>query len=454
MTQSIYPLTFGAHLRQTITLGAPIVLAQLALMGQNVIDALLAGRLGADVLAAVAVGASVWGFALVMTIGLQTALSPTIAQLRGANRSSEIPAVARQGLWTALIASVFAVCIMLAGPLLFAHIGVDPQIAQGAREFLHGVIWGAPALALFSGLRNYTEAMGLTRPSLYFSLLGLACLGPIAWVLMFGKFGFPEMRAYGSGVATAIVNWIQALALLWYVARHPVLGFSGQVVRFAAPDAQIIAGLLRLGLPISLAWSMEAGLFQACALLVARFGESWTAAHQVAINVASLTFMVPLGLSMAVTVRVGHALGSGSSVDVRRAAGAGLLIGISTQALACSMMAFGGAFIAGLYLPNDPLVAATAASLLLLAAIFQFPDGIQVLCAGALRGLKDTLVPTICTIIAYWLVAFPLAYYWCFTLGKGVPSLWWGFTVGLSGAALMLGARLYFRLRSLGIITA
>jgi MATE family multidrug resistance protein len=439
----------GAHLKDSLRLGLPLVLAQLALMSQGLVDALLAGRLGAEVLAAVAVGTAVWGFALVVTIGLQAALSPVISQLRGAQDWDEIPRVLRQGLWTTLLASAFAITVILLAPSAFAAIGVDPEIALGARDFLRGVIYGAPALALFTGLRSYCEAMGYSKPSLYFAVLGLTCLVPIGYVLMYGALGFPQWRAFGAGLATSIVNWIQALVLLWYIHRHPILGASGRALALAKPNPEIIAKLLKLGFPIALGWAMEAGLFQACALLVARFGESWTAAHQAAINFASMTFMVPLGLSMAVAVRVGHARGAGEPINVRRAASVGLALGLGTQLCSCFLMALAAVPIAGLYLPNDPLVAAMAAKLLILAAVFQFPDGIQVICAGALRGLKDTLVPSMMTIVAYWMIAFPLGYWLCFKRGLEVPGLWYGFITGLSVAAVLLGSRLWFRLRAL-----
>ena len=213
------------------------------------------------------------------------------------------------------------------------------------------------------------------------------------------------------------------------------------------PNRAQISALLRLGLPIALGWAAEAGLFQVSALLVGRFGENWTAAHQVAINVASLTFMVPLGLSIAVAVRVGHARGASDAAGVSHAAGAGVLIALLTQLLSCTLMLCFAAAIANLYLPNDPQVAVVASGLLVLAAIFQFPDGIQVVCAGALRGPKDTAVPSSITVFAYWMLAFPIAWWLAFHSGQGVPGLWIGFIVGLSAAAVLLGSRLLLMLR-------
>lgn len=430
------------HLIDTVRVGAPLILAQLALMGQGVIDALLAGRLDARILASVAIGVAIWGFLMILNFGVQSALAPTLAQLRGAGRLHEIRPAARQAIWTALLVLL---CILLAAqatPWLLRTFQVAPVLRGGAQDFIDGVLWGAPALCLFSLLRTYCEGMGHTRPSLYFSVLGLVLLGPIGYVLMYGRLGFPALGAYGSGLATAIVLWLEALAFFWYVQRHPQLGRDDVFMGLDRPDPERIGALLRLGLPIALGWAAEAGLFHVSALLVGGLGEVPTAAHQVAVNVASLCFMVPLGLAMAVTVRVGHARGAGDAEAVRRASQAGVLIALATQLLAASLMLVLAAPIAALYLPHDPQVASLAVALLVLAAIFQFPDGIQVVCAGALRGLKDTAIPSLITVVAYWVLAFPMAWWLAYHAGMGVHGLWIGFIIGLSAAALLLGGRL------------
>lgn len=438
--------SWRGHLHGTLKLGWPLVLAQMALMGQGVIDALLAGRLDARILASVAIGVAMWGFLMVINFGVQSALSPTLAQLRGAGRISELKGAARQAIWTALL----VLCVILAGtraaPAILALFGVDPVLRPGAQAFMDGVAWGAPGLVGFTLLRCYSEGMGYSRPSLYVALLGLVLLGPIGYVLMYGKLGIPPLGAYGSGLATAIVLNIQALGYWWYVEKHPVLGKDDVFTGLDRPDPRQIRALLVLGLPIALGWAAEAGLFQVSALLVGRFGETWTAAHQVAINVASLTFMVPLGLSMAVAVRVGHARGAGSALGVARAARAGVLVALCTQVLSGTLIFAFATAIAGLYLPHDPQVATLAVGLLLLAAIFQLPDGVQVVCAGALRGLKDTAIPSAITVIAYWVLAFPAAWWLAFHTAQGVAGLWIGFIVGLSAAALLLGSRLWWML--------
>jgi MATE family multidrug resistance protein len=440
------------HLIDTLRVGVPLVFAQLALMGQGVIDALLAGRLDAQILASVAIGVAIWGFLMILNFGVQSALAPTLAQLRGAGRLDEIRPAARQALWTAVLVMLILLLLAQATPWILRAFELSDTLRRGAQDFMDGVLWGVPALCLFSLLRTYCEGMGYTRPSLYFAVLGLLLLGPIGYVLMYGKLGFPRMEAYGSGLATAIVLWIEALAFFWYVQRHPQLGREDVFLGLDRPDAARIGALLKLGLPIALGWAAEAGLFQVSALLVGGLGDAPTAAHQVAINVASLTFMVPLGLAMAVTVRVGHARGAGDALGVRRAAQAGVLIALVSQVLSALLMLVFASWIAALYLPNDPTVATMAVGLLMLAAIFQFPDGVQVVCAGALRGLKDTAIPSMITVIAYWVLAFPMAWWLAYHGGMGVHGLWIGFIIGLSAAAVLLGTRLWILQRRLALL--
>lgn len=439
--------TLREHLRGTIQLGLPLVLAQVALMGQGVIDALLAGRLDARILASVAIGVAMWGFLMVLNFGVQSALSPTLAQLRGAGRTHVLKGAARQAIWTALLVMALMFGLAQLAPWVLTLFHVDPVLKPGALDFMSGVTWGIPGLVCFSLLRCYCEGMGFSRPSLYFALLGLLLLGPIGYVLMYGKLGVPALGAYGSGLATAIVLTVQGLAFWFYVERHPVLGKDDVFLGLDRPDWPQIRALLKLGAPIALGWAAEAGLFQVSALLVGSFGETWTAAHQVAINVASLTFMVPLGLSMAIAVRVGHARGAGDAVGVARASGAGVLLALGSQLVSGLLILLCAGVIAATYLPHDPHVATLAVGLLMLAAVFQLPDGIQVVCAGALRGLKDTAVPSVITVFAYWVLAFPCAWWLAFHGGHGVAGLWGGFIIGLSAAALLLGGRLTWMLR-------
>ncbi|HZP68273.1 MAG TPA: MATE family efflux transporter [Rudaea sp.] len=425
---------------ETLVLAAPLVLGQLSAIGMNVVDVLLAGHYSAQTLAAVAVGANLWSIAIVSAIGVMLALPPSVAQLSGAGETTKIGILLRQALWLALgLGLVLFAATRSAAPLLRA-IGIDAAIVADTQKFLHAISWGAPALTGFFALRGFSEGLALTRPTMYFSFLGLVLLAPIGYVFMYGAFGLPPRGAEGSGMATATVLWLQLAAFATYIAlrRHyrPYTPFG----RFAPPDVRTIVALLQLGVPMGISLLMESGLFVATALLIGSLGADTVAGHQIAINVASIAFMLPLGLAMATTVRVGRAAGARDADGVRHAGFVGIAASLATQTLSCAAMALAPHAIARLY-TEDAGVMALAAQLLVFAAIFQFSDGIQVTANGALRGLKDTSQPMAITTLAYWGVGMPLGYWLGFRAGMGAPGMWIGLIAGLSVAAALLLAR-------------
>ena len=435
------------ELRDTLRLAAPLMLGQLSAIGMNVVDVLLAGHFSSDTLAAVAVGTNIWSLALVAAIGVMLALPPSVAQLSGAGKREAIGAVFRQALWMAFVLGLLLwFGARHASPLLRA-IGIDAAIIADTQKFLSAISWGAPALTGYFALRGLSEGVGLTRPTMYFGFLGLVLLAPIGYVLMYGGFGLPARGAQGSGMATAIVLWLQFAAFASYIATRRHYRVFAPFGRFDAPDWHAIFELLRLGVPMGIALLMEAGLFVAAALLIGSLGATIVASHQIALNVASVTFMLPLGLAMATTVRVGRAVGAGDADGVRYAGFVGIGASLVTQLISCSVMALFPHGIAAMY-TDDSGVAALAAQLLVLAAIFQFSDGIQVTANGALRGLKDTTVPMLFTMLAYWGIGMPLGYFLGFREGMGAVGMWIGLIAGLTAAAVLLLARFARQVRA------
>jgi MATE family multidrug resistance protein len=438
-----------AHeLKEMLRLALPLVFGQLSAIGMNVIDAMLAGHLDAHTLGAVAVGTSVWSLALVAAIGVMLALPPWVAQLNGAGRRLEIGSLFRQALWLAFsLGILLLIGVYFGGPLLVVAIGVDARLIPDVARFLHAISFGAPALALFFALRGLSEGFGLTRPTMYFSLLGLALLGPVGYVLMYGRLGVPPLGALGSGIATACVLWIEALAFLVYVATRRHYRELELFAHFEPPNPAAIRALLHLGVPMGVSVFMEASLFVAVALAIGTLGTDVVASHQIAINVASVTFMVPLGIAMATTIRVGHAVGRGDAEAVRGAGLAGLTLTLITQGISALLMLTVPQHIAALY-TGDAVVITLAAQLLVLAGLFQFSDGLQVAAAGALRGLKDTRVPMLITTFAYWGVGMPVGWWLAFPVGYGARGMWMGLIAGLSMAAVLLTLRFWRLARS------
>ncbi|MBL8300040.1 MAG: MATE family efflux transporter [Rhodanobacteraceae bacterium] len=425
----------------TVRLALPLIAGQLSGVGMTVVDTMLAGHLDAHTLGAVSVGANFWVLAFVAALGVSMALSPSVAQLAGAQRLAEVGPLFRQALWLAAgMGLLLFFAVRLCAPYFLGWIGVDASLRADALGFVHAISWGAPALCGYFMLRGTSEGMGLTRPTMYFGLLGLVLLAPIGWALMYGRLGFSPQGAPGCGAATAAVMWLQFFALLAWLYWRPEYRRLRLFERVDHPDLAVIGQLLRLGLPMGVSVFMEASLFAVVALVLAGLGATTASSHQIALNASAVSFMIPLGLALAITVRVGNAVGRGDERGVRYAGYAGIGLCVATQFLSASAMLLAPQGIASLY-TSDVAVVALASQLLILAGLFQFSDGIQVASSGALRGLKDTRVPMFITVLAYWGVGMPVGWLLAFRAGFGARGMWMGLIAGLSVAAVLLFLR-------------
>lgn len=435
------PARFRSEVRTTAFLAAPLVIGHVSTGLIGFVDAVLAGHHGTTTLAAVSVGTALFWLPMMIPMGTLMALPPSVSQLAGAGRHGEIGPLFRQSLWLAAGLGLVLFAFLSLAVFALEPMGIAPEIRPGAADFLRGIRWGVPALTLYYCMRYLSDGMHWTLPTMVLGFGGLLLLLPLGWVLTFGEFGLPEMGAGGLGIASAIMLWAQVLAFTAYLVRTRRFAALGLFARFDRPHWPSIRGLLATGLPIGVTVMMEGGLFIVTALLIGRLGDVPAAAHQIAINVASLCFMVPFGLAEATTVRVGHAVGQGrGSHGVRQAAFAGGVLVLATQLTGGAILLFGHDHIVALY-TRDAMVAALASSLLLYAAAFQFPDGIQVLSAGALRGLKDTRVPMLLAACAYWGVGMPLGAGLGLGLGWGPRGMWIGLIAGLVVASILLGTR-------------
>ncbi|GAB2488848.1 MATE family efflux transporter [Arenimonas alkanexedens] len=426
------------EMRVSFVLAFPLALGQISSMAMNIVDTVLAGRHSPVTLAAVGIGSAVWSVVILVSIGVLMAVPPTVAQLNGAGRRADIGPVFRQAIWLALALGVGLFFIVRAGALALEPMGITAEARPEAIAFLRAISWGAPGLALYFCLRNLSEGVAWTLPAMVFGLAGLVLLAPLGWALMFGL----GLGAAGLGYAVAITLYCQCAALGAYLRRSPRFADLGLFARFDPPRWAPIRDLLRLGLPMGVSVFMEGSLFVATALLIGKLGMVQIAAHQIAILMASLFFMVPLGIAMATTVRVGHAVGAGDASAVRWSAAAGYSLAMLAQTVSAIVLVFAGVFLAGLF-TQDAAVIALAALLMAYAAVFQYPDGLQAMSAGALRGLKDTRVPMFVTVLAYWGVGLPLGYWLGLVKGQGAPGLWTGLILGLSVAACLLGWRFW-----------
>ena len=434
-----------ADARAIVRLGLPLLVANLAIAGMGVTDTLMAGRLGAGALAAVAVGSSYYVVFMFAGLGMMAALAPLVAHAYGAGATSRVGEYARQGAWIGLALALVLVLGLSTVRRVLTLIGTDARIVPDAVGFVHAVAAGIPALIGFQTLRFVSEGLGRTRPMMVVAVLGLVANILGDWLFMYGHWGLPALGAVGTGVATALVQWVMLAALLVHVRRHPAYAPYRLFARFEAPRLRLIREILALGLPIGGSMVAESALFTAAGLMMSTLGATAVAAHQIALNYASFMFMAPLALHSATTIHVGHALGRGQRLAARRAGFVG--IALCALLMLCSALVLVAASdaIAALY-TRDAAVRELAASLLLLAGVFQVSDGLQVGAMGALRGFKDARVPLLLTIGAYWLVGFPLALVFGLVRGGGPAAIWWGLIAGLSVAAAVLNLR--FALRS------
>lgn len=431
---------FQQHLRQEtpalLRLAAPLVAAQITFVAWGVMDTLIAGHMGARELAAIAVGANVWVQLFIFFMGVCIACSPIVAQRAGAQQAPRvIGGFVRQAMLVSVLMGVVWILLLraVARPAIDL-LNLQPETADLAYRYLMAESWSGVLFCLCFTLRNCAEGLGLTRVVLQAGLCALAAkLGFNFWfVERYGVVGF--------GWATVAAA---AVLLLAYLAQYALLPRLRELALYRREalrlDAQALE-ILRLGFPIGLILFAEVAFFGCTALLMARFGDAMVAAHQVAINFASLTFMVPMGIGMAITVRVGHAVGAGNLAEAALRGRVGMVVGMSFALFSAALMALLPGPIVGLY-TEAPEVAQAAVTFLRLAAIFQLFDCLQATANGALRGLKDTRLPMLITVAAYWLVGMPASYALTFEYGFGPNALWWGFTLGLGVAGLGLALR-------------
>jgi MATE family multidrug resistance protein len=432
---------------ETLRLAVPVVLTQLGHIAMTTVDTIMVGRLGAEALSAVALGGSLSITVLITASGVLMGLDPLVAQAYGAGRHGECGRAMRHGLLLATLLAVPAMLVQAAARPIFVALGQEPDLAARAADFVTALNWSTFPFLAFMALRQFLQGVGIVKPAMIVvlaaNLLNLAG----NWVFIFGHLGFPALGATGSAWATTASRAGMCLALAAYVFGRRDLRRFAVIAPRGTVDRRLVRGILVLGGPVGMQYAMEVGVFSAAAFLMGWLGSVALAGHQIAINVCSITFMVPYGVSATAAVRVGHALGRDDVPGARRAALVAYALGAAFMACAALVLAVAPGGLARIY-TADRAVARLAADLLLVGAAFQLFDGAQTIGIGALRGAADTRVPMIVTIVAYWGVALPLGWLLAFPLGWGPRGLWWGLASGLAVVAVALAARFHARVRS------
>lgn len=442
-------MMFNNFLTQTkslLKLAYPILIAQLIQNLMGFADTVMAGRVSATDMAAVAVASSIW-LPIILTIsGIMMALAAIVSQYAGAKAFDKVANATYQTAWIGLFLGIVVIVLnLILTPLIYDKVSLDPQLKELMFGYLDFIVWGGPAFCLYFVLRNYSEGLSHTRPTMIISIIGLVINIPANYIFIYGKFGMPALGGAGCGIATAIVYWVMFLGMLLYAYLSKHLKHAPLFNKIYWPNWADIKTILVVGVPIAFSLLFEVSLFAAVAIILAPFGAEVVASHQIAINFSGLVFMVPLSLAMAVTIKVGFAVGNNDHLEAKaickHSVIFGLLIAVVTAAITLSLREQ----IASIYTTELPVIE-LAASLMFLAALFQFSDAIQVISAGALRGYKDTTSILIITFVSYWVVGLSIGLILGITDWVipqiGPYGFWIGFISGLSTAAFLLAWRL------------
>lgn len=437
-----HPSTLLREGRATVLLALPLVAGQVSQMLMGVVDTLMIGRLGTVELAASTFANTVLHVPLMFGIGMAIAVSVKVSQARGSNSAVEARAALRHGLFIGLALGVMTLFVALALLPVFPYFGQAPEVIELVPTyFLLVALSMTPAMGTMA-VKSHADAMNCPWPAFYILLGGVLLNVLLNWILIYGNLGMPALGLEGAGIATLIARVASVIGLLGWCLRARSL--RGWVPRrwFVRPDWSAMRQLWKIGWPASLHISAEMGAFVMATLMIGSLGAAALASHQVAMSCAATVFMVPLGISMALTVRIGEAWGAKEYDRWRPIAISGWLMGGMVSLLSVTVFLLFNEQIAGWFL-SEPEARKVAAGLLIVAAVFQVSDHSQIVSAGVLRGLDDVRIPAWLAFFAYWAVAMPLGWFLSFRVGLGVVGMWWALTCGLTITALLLGVRVW-----------
>ncbi|WP_459207208.1 NorM family multidrug efflux MATE transporter [Pseudomonas sp. MLB6B] len=446
----VAPLT---ELKALLRLAGPLIASQLAHMLMVLTDTLMMARISPQALAGGGLGAASYSFVSIFCLGVIAAVGTLVAIRKGAGDVAGATRLAQNGLWLAWgLALLAAMALWNLKPLLLLF-GQDPQNVDSAMQFMTVLPLALPGYLTFMALRGFTSALGHSTPVMVISLVGTVLNYLFNHALIEGLYGLPHLGLMGIGLVTAVVSLGMAIALALYIRWHPIYAPYPLRQGLARPSLKALRELLRLGLPIGGTYMVEIGLFAFAALCMGVLGSTELAAHQVALQIVSTAFMVPTGLSYAVTMRVGLYFGAGRLLAARSAGRVGIGFG------AVLMFGFAALFwllpeaLVGVFIDrDDPAFAAIfqlAVALVMVAAWFELFDGVQTIAMGSIRGLKDAKTTFLIGLGCYWLVGAPCAWLFAFTLGHGAVGIWWGLALGLGCASVALTFGFEWRMRRL-----
>lgn len=430
---------YKGYFQKIAHLSYPIIIGQVGIVLMGVADVVMIGKVDATNLAAAAFANSIFFLVSILGIGTLTAVSPLVAKAKGAGHPNECAILFRQGINAALLLTVFISSVLYFLAFNLEWFGQDAEVTELTRNYLHLLNAGTVFMLLFFAAKQFSDGLSITKPSAIITVIALAMNIFLNWILIYGHWGMPKMGLNGTGVATSVSRLFMAVAMiayvLWFNLYKPYLKRKD-----TTQNGFFLKEIFRVGLPSGFQYAFEVGAFAAAAIIIGWYGKYELAAHQVAINIASVTYMIATGISAGGSIAVGDALGRKHKTDLLKSGRAALIMGTLFMGGCGLLFAVANHFIVGLY-THDEQVAGMAANLIWIAALFQLSDGIQCVSLGVLRGIADTKVPTLVTVIAYWVIGIPAGLWMAEYFDIGLYGIWFGLSLGLTFSAVMLTMR-------------
>jgi MATE family multidrug resistance protein len=427
------------EIRPMLSLAVPVVLAELGWMAMGVVDTMMVGRVGAEAIGAVSIGRALFFTVFVVGLGLLLGLDTLVSQAYGAGRLADCNRSLLHGVYLGFALAPPMILVMRGASRFLEPWGIDPTVLDSALPYIRAVSWSVPPLLLYTAFRRYLQGVNRVRPVMV-ALISANLVNIAAnWILIFGKLGAPALGAAGAGWATCIASCYMVLVLLFAIVLHDREERGGLLRTPLRLDPARIRRLLDLGFPAAGQLLLEVAVFATATALAGRLQPMWLAAHQIALTAASVTFMVPLGISQAGAVRIGQALGRRDPIGAQRAGWTALAFGAGFMTAAGVLFLVAPRPLVRLF-TSDASVVGAGASLLAVAAFFQLSDGLQIVATGALRGAGDTRTPLLWNLLGHWVLGLPIGYYLCFVRDLGAVGLWVGLLIGLTvtGVSLVL----------------
>lgn len=433
------------EVRSLAVLAAPLVVTQVGSMLLGVVDMLMVSDLGRDALAAASLG-NLWIMGtIVIGMGVVLGIDPVITQAHGAGDGRAVGLALQRGLVIAALASIPTCGLWLATEPVLLLVGQSPALARMAHDYVLVQTPSAFAYLAFTALRSYLQGRGITAPAMWIILAVNLLNALFNWVLIHGHLGFPALGLVGAGIATGVTRSLMFVLLVWVTWGWRLHAGAWLPWSRAAVHPAGLLEILRLGVPVGVQLGLEVWAFQVATLFAGWLGDAQLAAHTIVLNLASLSFMVPLGISMATVTRVGNLLGAREPQAAQHAAWVALAMGAAVMGLSAAAFVGLRDVLPTLYADEDRLVLALAAAILPIAGAFQLFDGTQVVGGGILRGMGRTRPAAVFNLLAYYVLGLPLGYYLAFETGMGLPGIWWGLTFGLAAVAALLVAWIAWR---------